>query len=122
MKLLWSRGNLTAREITDELAQTGSLAHSTIQSLLRKLEAKGALRHEEVGRVFVFAPIWREDEATTGAARDLLTRVFGGSLYGLVSNLLKSEKIDPAELARLRELIDKTAADVPRSEQMEHKQ
>jgi BlaI family penicillinase repressor len=119
MKLLWTRGGLTAREITDELSAREGLAHSTIQTLLRKLEAKGAVRHSLEGRVFVFSPIWREDEATSGAAHDLLSRMFGGSIYGLVSNLLRSENVDVDELARLRKLIDDAAESRSESEKEE---
>ena len=42
------------------------------------------------------------------AARDLLTRVFGGSVYGLVSHLLRHENVSADEMRRLRELIDES--------------
>ena len=42
MRVLWARGEATAREITDDLSRDGAIAHSTVQTLLRKLEAKGA--------------------------------------------------------------------------------
>src|SRR5437016_5588980 len=80
MQILWERGEATAREITDELAkgQSEPLAHSTVQTLLRKLEAKGAVTHSPDDRVFVFRPLYREDEVTATATSDLLSRVFQG--------------------------------------------
>ncbi len=106
MQTLWEHGEATAREITDALNQIEPIAHSTTQTLLRKLEAKGAVAHDISDRVFVFRPLSREADINTSAARDLLTRVFGGSVYGLVSHLLKHETISADELTRLRELID----------------
>lgn len=106
MQILWERGEATAREITDALSLAEPIAHSTTQTLLRKLEAKGAAAHTVRDRVFVFRPLSQEADTRQSAARDLLTRVFGGSVYGLVSHLLKHEELSGDELKRLRQLID----------------
>src|SRR5688500_3514380 len=106
MQVLWRDGEATARQITDELNATTPIAHSTVQTLLRKLEAKGAIAHESRGRVFVFKPLYRESEVTTSAAKDLLHRVFQGSAYGLVAHLLKHETISDDERRQLRQLLE----------------
>ena len=106
MRLLWERKQATAREITDELARTQTIAHSTVQTLLRKMELKGAVTHDLVDRTFVFRPLYRQDDVTDSALRDLLSRLFDGSVYGLVSHLLKSEHVSDEELSRLRRLIE----------------
>ena len=106
MQILWERGEATARDITDALNQAEPVAHSTTQTLLRKLEAKGAVTHTVQDRVFVFRPLSRQADISESAARDLLVRVFGGSVYGLVSHLLKHEELSDDELKHLRELID----------------
>ena len=49
MQVLWDRGRANAREITDALNETEPVAHSTVQTLLRQLEAKGAVGHEADG-------------------------------------------------------------------------
>jgi BlaI family transcriptional regulator, penicillinase repressor len=106
MQLLWRHGRATARQITEELSREKPTAHSTVQTLLRKLEAKGAVTHEVQDRTFVFRPLYQQSEVTETATRDLLTRLFNGSVSGLVAHLLKHEPITPAELARLRELVE----------------
>jgi BlaI family penicillinase repressor len=108
MQILWERSEATARDITDALNLTDPVAHSTTQTLLRKLEAKGAVTHTVHDRVFIFRPLSREADISEYAARDLLTLVFGGSVYGLVSHLLKHEELSDDELQRLRMLIDAT--------------
>src|SRR5437016_9335212 len=94
MQFLWDRGEATARQITDALDKEQPIAHSTVQTLLRKLEAKGAITHTAVERTFVFRPLFGRTEVTESALRDVLTRVFHGSVYGLVSQLLAYEKIE----------------------------
>lgn len=111
MRVLWARGGATAREITDELNAAGRaapIAHSTVQTLLRQMESKGAVTHEADGRTFVFRAAHEEREVTSSATRELLSRVFGGSVSGLVAHLLTHEAISPGEMQRLRELVENT--------------
>jgi BlaI family penicillinase repressor len=105
MQVLWDRGRASARDITDALNAAEPIAHSTVQTLLRKLEAKGAVGHEVIDRTFVFFPLAKEESVKRKATRDLLERVFGGSASDLVAYLLKHEEIDRAELDELRKLI-----------------
>lgn len=107
MQYLWSHKKATAREITNALNEIQPIAHSTVQTLLRKLEAKGTITHEIDDRTFLFRAVSGEDEVTENALRDLLGRVFHGSVYNLVSRLLDQETVPPEELRRLRELIDR---------------
>ena len=69
MQVLWDRGRASAREITDALNEGESepVAHSTVQTLLRQLESKGAVGHEAEGRTFVFVPRLKEVATSAGA-------------------------------------------------------
>jgi len=106
MQVLWDHGRASAREITDVLSGSEPVAHSTVQTLLRQLEAKGAVGHEEAGRTFVFFPRLKEDKVKRTAARDVLERVFGGNVGSLVSHLLKTERLSRSELDELQRLIE----------------
>jgi BlaI family penicillinase repressor len=106
MHVLWDRGRANAREITDALNEMEPVAHSTVQTLLRQLEAKGAVGHRALGRTFVFYPKLKQDRAQRTAVRNLVERVFGGDVGGLVAHLLHHEKMSPDELNKLRRLID----------------
>lgn len=105
MRVLWERGEATARQITDSVSKIEPVAHSTIQTLLRKLEVKKAVAYEERDRTFVFRPLVSESEVTQTATNDLLSRVFHGSLSGLVAHVLENEDISDEEMAKLRQLI-----------------
>lgn len=107
MQVLWEHGRANAREITEALGRSEPIAHSTVQTLLRKLEAKGAIAHDVEDRTFVFYPQAKEDQVKRGAVRDLVDRVFDRSAAELVSYLLQNERVAQEELDRIRELIDR---------------
>jgi BlaI family transcriptional regulator, penicillinase repressor len=106
MQVLWDRGRANAREITEALNETEPVAHSTVQTLLRQLESKGAVSHDAADRTFVFFPRLKEDKVKRTATRDLLDRIFAGNVGSLVAHLLKSEQLSRDELDELQRLID----------------
>jgi BlaI family transcriptional regulator, penicillinase repressor len=106
MHVLWEHGRANAREITDQLNREEPIAHSTVQTLLRKLEAKGAVGHETQERTFVFFPRVAEEKVRRGATQDLVERIFGGSPARLMSYLLENETVSKQELEQIRRLID----------------
>jgi BlaI family penicillinase repressor len=106
MQVLWDRGRATAREITDVLNEVEPIAHSTVQTLLRGLEEKGSVSHKVEGRTFVFFPLVAEQRFKQSATRDLVERVFGGSVGSLVAHLLKNENVSRQEIEEIRKLIN----------------
>lgn len=106
MQVLWDRGRANAREITDALNESEDIAHSTVQTLLRQLESKGAVSHDAEDRTFVFFPRLKEDKVKRTAAREVLDRIFGGNVGNLVAHLLKGEQLSRDELDELHRLID----------------
>jgi BlaI family penicillinase repressor len=106
MDVLWRSGESTARHITDVLSEQSPIAHSTVQTLLRKMEAKGAVGHVKHDRTFYFKPLIAQTDVAEDAAKDLLSRVFHGSISSLVAHLIGGEQVPADEMKRLRELID----------------
>ncbi len=106
VQVLWEKGRANAREITEALSLQEPIAHSTVQTLLRKLETKGAVGHDVEDRTFVFYPLVREDRVKQGATQELVDRVFDGSPAGLVAYLLENERVSDKELAQIRKLVD----------------
>jgi BlaI family penicillinase repressor len=106
MRILWDEGESTARRITERMNSEQPTALSTVQTLLRQLQAKKAVAHEKRDRTFYFRALVQESEVERSAANDLLGRVFQGSISGLVAHLLENEDVSEEELARLRKLIE----------------
>jgi BlaI family penicillinase repressor len=105
VQVLWRMRRANAREITETLNREEPIAHSTVQTLLRKLEAKGAVAHDVEDRTFVFYPLVQEESVKQGATRELMDRIFGGSAAGLVAYLLENERVSGEELAEIGKLI-----------------
>jgi len=106
LQVLWERGPCTARQITDALSLTPPLAHSTVQTLLRQLEAKGYVGHDVQERVFLYQALIAHADIKVTPLQELLMGVYEGSVFNLMSHLLRHEKISPEELSRLRQLLD----------------
>lgn len=106
MAVLWRMQSATVADVVAALRDQYALTYSTVQTMLRILEQKGYVDHEKVARAFVFRPVIDERQARRRALRHLIGRLFNGSPSLLVSNVLDDEEIDPAELERLKRLIE----------------
>ena len=106
MDLLVRTGRATAAEVMEGLQDAPS--YSAVRALLRILEQKGHVRHEEEGRAYVYLPVVRRDAARQNALSHLLKTFFDNSAEQAVAALLaiKGEKMSEAELDRMSKLID----------------
>ncbi len=105
MQVLWEKGQANAREITSVLNRDEEIAHSTVQTLLRQLEDKGAVSHDRKDRTFVFRALVDQDMVVKSEVRQLKNRLFSGSAAGLMAYLLKQEKIDLEEMNEIKRMI-----------------
>ena len=107
MDILFERGSAAASEIHAALPDPPS--YSAVRAMLRVLEDKGHVRHQEEGLKYVYAPVVARDKAKRSAVKHLLETFFGGSPEQAVAALLDeaSVKLEQAELDRLREMIAK---------------
>ena len=107
MKILWDKKTATAREIAHELNQIETIAHSTVQTLLRILEQKGVVDHKVEDRTFIFYPTVTDEKVINNAMREFLDNVFTGSASSLVQYLVKKRYISTRELSEISEMLDK---------------
>jgi len=98
-------GRATAAEVLEQLADPPS--YSAVRALLRVLEEKGHLRHEEDGPRYVFLPTIPRERARESALRQMLQTFFDGSTEQAVAALLdlSSTRLSDAELVRLSRRI-----------------
>ena len=105
MTVLWDRQRATVAEVVAALGKR-TVSYSTVQTLLRILETKGYVAHEKAGRAFVYRPVVDQKQARRRALSHLVSRLFNNSPSLLVTNVLEDERIDPAEIERLKTLLD----------------
>ncbi len=104
MKVLWKLGPASVAEVQGELAAE-PLAYTTVATMLRKMEARGLVRHRAEGRRFIYQPAVSEEEVNRSTTADLVERLFEGSLADAVSHLLETHEVSIEELDRLERLI-----------------
>lgn len=107
MAIVWRLGRASVGEVVAAINETRVVTYSTVQTMLRILEAKGYVTHDKVARAFVYEPAVDERQARRRALRHLVRRLFDGSPSLLVLNILEDEEIDPAEREQLRKLIER---------------
>lgn len=114
MDILYRRGRATAAEVLSDLP--GGPHDSTVRTQLRVLEAKGHVRHEEVGLRYVYLPAVPRHAARRKALNHLVDTFFDGSAAGVVAALLGSDArgLSEEEIARISELIAKAGKGVAR--------
>lgn len=105
MDVIYARGQATAAEVTAALPDPPS--YSAVRALLRILEQKGHLRHQEDGPRYVFLPTVSRDRARKSALRNLVKTFFDGSPAQAAAALIDQADLSQDEVSRLAELIDK---------------
>jgi BlaI family penicillinase repressor len=104
MAALWDQGPSTVAEVRDHLSEP--LAYTTVLTVLRKLESKGYVGHSEEGRAHRYRALIARDLAQRNALKDLAAKFFKGSTELLLTHAVSEQKLNKAELQRLRQLID----------------
>jgi predicted transcriptional regulator len=104
----WKLGTCSVREILESLPEDEQVAYTTVQTLVYRLEEKGALRKvKKIGNAQLFEPAIDRNEHRSGLVRDLLD-LFGGSPQLLVSNLIESGAITLKDLKTLEDAASRS--------------
>ena len=106
MQVLWERGSATVAEVREALED--EMAYTTVLTVLRRLEEKGYVTHEEEGRAHRYLPAIERQAARESALDRLVSRLFHGSPEMLLTHLVSSRKLTPEQRRKLRELVDPT--------------
>jgi len=106
MEGLYRLGPASAADVRAALPDPPS--YSAVRAMLRLLEAKGHIRHQQIGKKYVYTPRVARDKVRRSALRRLVDTFFGGSVEGLMASLLdiKQQDLSDAELERLARLIE----------------
>lgn len=104
MTVLWDRESGTVNEVRAKLRD--KLAYTTVLTILRILEQKGYVTHEEDGRAHRYLPLVKRESAGTSALKRLLDTVFKGSPELLMTQLVSEHDLSQSELKRLRKLLE----------------
>ena len=106
LRLLWSRGPSTIRELTDALYPGGTSSHyATVQKLLDRLFAKKFVSRKSRGRINVFSARVERDELIARRLRNTADQLADGSLTPLLTHLVSTSRLSSADIEALREMV-----------------
>ena len=108
MDVLWQRRSGTVQQVLDALPPKPALAYNSVLTTVRVLEKKGFVKHIKDGRAHVYAPLIEQKDAKRSEIRHLVSRFFKNSHEQLVLNILEERGLDPEELNRLRQMLERS--------------
>ena|SRR5262245_49416546 len=112
LDILFRRGKASAMEVQTELPESPS--YSAVRALLRILEEKGHIRHDDEGGKYIYSPVISRVKARQLALKSMIETFFDGSASSVVTALVDGEaaKLSREELDRLSKIIERARKDV----------
>ena len=110
MDLLWEESPRTETQLLHISHREIGWSKATILTMLSRLEAKGAVRHEQSPRAKAFYPAIPREAAARAETEQFLQKVYGGSLGSMVNAMVR--EISPQELSELRRILDQAEQEV----------
>ena len=107
LRLVWQLDKATVQNVCDKLPARRRIAYATVQTLLRRLEKKGYLKHHVRGKAHVFSAAVKSEKVIRSSVNGFLDRLFGGDPVPLMQYLAKHGRIDAEDIERLKELTKK---------------
>ena len=107
MDILYRSGKASAADVLNAMPDPPS--YSAVRAMLRVLEEKGHVKHQEEGLKYVYAPVVAREKAKRSAVKHVMETFFNGSAEQIVAALLdvSSTKLTREELDRMAEMIEK---------------
>ena len=106
LRLVWQLDKATVQEVCEKLPAKRKITYATVQTLLRRLEKKGYLKHAVNGKAHVFSAAVKQEHVVKRSVGDFLDSLFGGDPVPLVQYLAEHGKISADDIENLKQLID----------------
>src|SRR4051794_15573649 len=110
MEVLWTRGDLSVREIQEALPDKNRPAYTTVQTMVYRLEAKKAVRRvKKIGNAHIFAAAVSRDAAQRRLVDELLS-FFGGRTQPVMAHLIESGKLSLEDVQEAEKTLRKLSS------------
>ena len=106
-RIVWRLGSATVRQVLEELPEKRGLDFKTVQTYLRRLEAKGFLSAKRQGRSKVYRSRLRPAKVVREMIDDFLDRMFDGEAMPLLQHLIHDRGLSEEEVEQLRQLLNR---------------
>jgi BlaI family transcriptional regulator, penicillinase repressor len=105
MQVVWDAGPSPVEAVHQVVSRTRDLKEATVRTLLRRLEQKGYLRHEEKGRAYVYAAVEPARSLAARAVRQIIDSFCRGSVEELVSGMVEAKVLSDTEIGELEDFV-----------------
>lgn len=109
MQIIWDKAPINTNEIVGLLSATSDWSPKTIQTMLIRLEKKGAVIHEKEGRVYVYSPLIPKEDYISHESHAFLNKFFNGALDQMVVSYLSQNDLSQEDIDSLRSILDQKA-------------
>jgi BlaI family transcriptional regulator, penicillinase repressor len=114
MQAIWTRGEASNAEVLEALRPQRDLAHTTVATLLTRLEKRGLLASRREGRTLVYRSLVEPEQVQRAMVGGLLSRLFEGKPSRLLAHLVGEGQVSDDELAQMRALLARHAKEKAR--------
>ena len=105
VRVLWRRGESSTADVAAELADERGIKHTTVATLLTRLEKRGVVAQRREGRQLFYRALVGEAQVRRSMVADLIGALFDGDARALVAHLVQESEIAPGDLAKVRKRL-----------------
>jgi predicted transcriptional regulator len=109
VRVLWRNGETSVTDIARVLGDERGLKHTTVATLLTRLEKRGVVEQRREGRQLIYRAVVSEPQVRRSMVADLVGSLFGGDSRELVAHLVRESELAPGDLANLRKRLQRKA-------------
>jgi len=109
VRVLWRNGETSVTDIAKVLGDERGLKHTTVATLLTRLEKRGVLEQRREGRQLIYRALISEPQVRRSMVADLVGSLFGGDSRELVAHLVRESDLAPGDLENLRKRLARKA-------------
>ena len=112
-RIVWDLGRVTVRQVAEAMPEGRELDFKTVQTYLRRLEAKGYVRVQREGRSNVYTSSVRHGTVVREVVDDFVNRLFDGQAMPLVQHLIEDQGLTDAEIDELQATLERLKEEKP---------
>ena len=106
MKVIWADHPVSTNEVVEQLREKQDWSPKTIQTMLIRLEKKGAITHQKEGRVYVYSPLVEKEGYLAQESHSFLERFYEGALGQMVASFVEQDMLTAEEVTQLKAILD----------------
>ncbi|QDT34921.1 Methicillin resistance regulatory protein MecI [Thalassoglobus polymorphus] len=110
-RIVWDLQKATVREVLEALPEGRDIDYKTVQTFLRRLEAKGYLTSKRNGRSLVYTAKIRPNQVIRETVKDFVGRLFDGETLPLVEHLIREQGLENDDIHQLRSMLNDLESD-----------